>query len=463
VAAGEMFRVVQYLRRQSFWDDEAALLLNVRHYAIGPLPFHRLDFYPAHQAAPPVFLWVTKWMGERFHYSEYAVRLLPLVCSMAALPLFALLAWRVAPAAAAWAVALMAFSDALIFQAATAKPYSGDVLVAALILLAAVSGSASPQRKMLRAAAVAAVGLWFSYAAVFSLAAAAIFLAAQLPRHGVREWARLAVCAAPAGVSLVLVYHLSMRAQRDANLETAWIHAFPDFSRPWSIPAWLVGSTWEVFQDQMYPAGPIMLAGAAVGVWTLWRSEQMALLLLLTAPLALNLLAAALHQYPYAGTRLTLFLNPGLCMLCGLGATAPAGMRGRVFRVVLAIVPLSAAVVAGYGLFMPQNKGDLRDAVAYLNAHRRPEEPVYLAGASTTGASRAWYVPILDPLMQLHGDPNEPIHGSGFWVVLAYRPRNYRETEPATHQPDAVIDESRSFHGNGADVLWFVAGEGSGK
>src|SRR5438094_380217 len=52
------------------------------------------------------------------------------------------------------------------------------------------------------------------------------------------------------------------------------------------------------------------------------RRRQVAWLILCGAPLLLNLLAAALHRYPYGAGRLSQHLAPGLCLLAGLGAAA---------------------------------------------------------------------------------------------------------------------------------------------
>jgi len=462
VVAGEIFRVVQYLWRQAFWGDEVAVLENTLRYPARVLPFVRLEAYPAHVAAPPLFLLATQWMGDHFHYSEYAVRLLPVICSLAALPLFAAAAWRlVSPAAAAWAVGLFALSDALIFQAANVKPYSGDVLVAVLIILLATgSKDFTPQLRLLLVAGLATAAVWFSYTTVFCFAAAVLALGWELRWRG---WRWLGVCVVPAA-SFWAVNHFSMRVQRDARLDSLWIHAFPDFSRPWTIPAWLFGSTLEIFREQMYPIGQIMAAAAVVGVWSLRGINRRPVLILLGAPLILNLMAALARQYPYSGTRLSLFTSPSLCLLCGAGAAGAAELWqrwGRVFQAVMACVLVSAAAVAVYGLFVPQNKGNLRDTVAFLNQHRKSNEPVYLEGGQTGGAME-WYVPNSDRLMRMAVNLTDPIPGSGFWMVICYVPRNERDVKAAMTQPDAVVDESRSFHTDGGDVLWFAPRRGAG-
>ncbi len=111
VAAGAVCRVAQYAADRSFWVDEAALLLNVRSHTFHQL-FGKLEY---DQAAPPLFMAAERglllWLGP----SEFSLRLLPLVCGITALVVFAAVARRVLRSPwDALAVALFAFSDRFI-------------------------------------------------------------------------------------------------------------------------------------------------------------------------------------------------------------------------------------------------------------------------------------------------------------------------------------------------------------
>ncbi len=461
--AGEAVRVRQFVSCPAFWEDEIAVLLNTRHQSMAQLPFVHLTAYSKESpvAAPPVFLWATKWMGDRFNYAEWSVRVLPFACSLAAMLLFAHLAWRMlTPIGAAWAVALFAFSDPLIFQAADVKPYSGDVLISVLVIWIAFAfkPKAPAAWRLIGAALVTVFGIWISYSVVFVLAAVGLALWGQLDKNRRRGFAKMLLCVAPAVASFLVVYFLSIRRQRDVNLDVYWVHLFPNWLRPWTVPGYTIGGTWELFHYMMYPIGPVMLIAAAIGIAKLRRERNTALLILLLAPVGLDFLAACLAQYPFGGTRLTLYLQPFLCFLCGIGADA----TNRWIKLALASVPVSAAALAIYGLFVPQNKGNLRDALQFLNSHRQLTEPVHLLGNQTLGAAK-WYWPHPDDLTHLHFEQSAKIHGDGFWVVVCYEPRKRGENEIAMKQPDAVVDESRSLHINGADVLWFAPKQGTSR
>jgi 4-amino-4-deoxy-L-arabinose transferase-like glycosyltransferase len=463
VLAGAGCRLAQFLSRQAFWEDEVAVLVNLQHHSARELPFVKLESYSQESpvAAPPVFLWTTQWMGQQFNYSEFAVRAMAMVCSILVLPLFAHLAWRmIGPVGAVWAVALMALSDPLIFQAANVKPYSGDVLLAVLILWAAFvpSANAPPQRKLAAAAVVTIPALWMSYPAIFVFAAVGLALLPDLIKSSPQRLIAPAICLLAVAGSFLAVDVLCIRAQRNANLDVYWMHLFPDFTHPMTLPRWLIGGTWEMFHFQFYPVGPIMLAAVAMGCWHLHRTSNRAMLTLLLAPWILNLVAACMGQFPYGGSRLTLFLTPFLSLLIGIGAAAVPLRLPDIWRwawLVLAIVPVAMVGYAAYQLKVPRSKGNLRDAVTFLNAHRAPDEEAYLVGNQTLGAAM-WYLPNRDPLIHDHLEQSAPIHGTRYWIVISYEPRKLAENKKAMTQPGVRVDESRSFHTSGADVLWFV-------
>src|SRR5947209_13547153 len=116
-------RSFHYLRGRAVWHDEAALTLNVlsRGFAelLGPLRFH--------EAAPPLFLWLTRAVSLALGDGSYALRLAPFLASCAALLLLAPVARRLlAPAAVPWALLLFACSEQLLWHACEAKPYALD-------------------------------------------------------------------------------------------------------------------------------------------------------------------------------------------------------------------------------------------------------------------------------------------------------------------------------------------------
>src|SRR5688500_15692964 len=178
IVLGASLRLSQYGSRQSFWGDEAALLFNITQKSTAELMSGPLDHG---QAAPPLFLATQRWIALTLGTGEYAQRLVPLLLGVAVPALGAWLAWQwTTPSGAAFVAAVLALSDAFIWQSATLKPYSGDVFFALVLLLIYPPPlpddvarprtrpvSQSRGRRFWIASIVAAVAVWYSLGVVF--------------------------------------------------------------------------------------------------------------------------------------------------------------------------------------------------------------------------------------------------------------------------------------------------------
>src|SRR5512134_2329201 len=92
MAVGALIRLWVYAARPPLWIDEARVALNIGARSWGEL-LRPLDF---DQAAPPLFLWATKLAVLTLGMNEYGLRAVPLLASLAILPLVFLLADRLA-------------------------------------------------------------------------------------------------------------------------------------------------------------------------------------------------------------------------------------------------------------------------------------------------------------------------------------------------------------------------------
>ena len=160
VMAGAVCRVAQYAADRSFWVDEAALLLNVRSHSFQQL-FGKLDF---DQASPPLFMAAERGLLLTLGPSEYSLRLLPLVCGIGALVVFAMIARRVLESP--WdvvAVALFAFSDRFIWHGTEVKQYGVDLFVATVLTWLAMGPreGMSATWRLVVTGCVAAAAVWF--------------------------------------------------------------------------------------------------------------------------------------------------------------------------------------------------------------------------------------------------------------------------------------------------------------
>ena len=378
LALGLALRGYHYFREPSMWHDEAAVAVNVltRGYAdlLGPLTFH--------EAAPPLFLWLEKTVCLALGDGVDALRLPAFLASCAALPLLAWAAARLLePRAVPWAVFLFAVSEQLAWHACEAKPYALDVLAATgLVALHAATRAAPLGRRLVFFALPAPVLIFLSYPAFFLYggvlaAAAPAVWRAKRPS----AWAAYGLLAAAvAGAFLVLLLG-PIRAQHDPTIASCWADAFPDWGRPWTVPAWTLFSTLDVFRYCCKPLGALLAPLAALGVVVLWRRGRPGLVVMLAAPLLLALAASYAHRYPFGGARVLVYATPALVLLIAAG-TPPAWdwlrRRHRLAPAGLALLFLPPLCAAGHAVVFPWVRADTASACAFVEARRGPADAV---------------------------------------------------------------------------------------
>lgn len=382
VAIGAFLRLHRYLAHLSLEVGEAELALNLqgRSYAQLLLPLDN------DQGAPVGFLFVERFFVTTWGNHEYALRLFPLLCSLAALPLMVQVARRyLSGLAVPVAVGLFAFSRWVVIYAGHAKQYAGDVTVALLLLLLAESAwrRRTERGPMLALAAAGAVAIWFSHSATFVIAGAGACLALGALRE--RDWAlarRLGLAGAVWGASLALLYAVSLRhLTASPYLLAFWADAFmPLPPRSLNDLRWYVDAPLEMFMNPGGFTAYYLAAGLAViGAVGLLRGRLVPGLMLL-APFPLTLLASALRQYPFS-VRLILFLVPILVLLVAEGLdmlrrSVPSRLPYAALLAVLAYGPLLAAALAVRepGLEVDQP----RSVIAYLGRHHQAGDVVYV-------------------------------------------------------------------------------------
>ena len=122
-----------FLNCRSLWLDEAMIALNIidRSYQelTAPLSYN--------QAAPVLFLWAEKITARLFGYSEYGLRLFPLLCYWLNIFLFYKLIKRifVSGPVLVFLLSLFCFNYWLLSYALNVKQYTTDVTVMLITLL----------------------------------------------------------------------------------------------------------------------------------------------------------------------------------------------------------------------------------------------------------------------------------------------------------------------------------------
>jgi hypothetical protein len=423
VVFGAALRIYSWLGNPSLWLDEAALAHNVigRSFAGLLAPLDR------QQVAPLGFLWLEKAAVSVFGTSEYALRLVPLLASLAALPLFAYVARRVlGPTAALFSLALFATATPLLYFAAEMKQYSLDVAVvlALFALTLRQRGQESDpaqhtahltRRRLIALLLAGSIAPWLSQPSVFVLGGVALYLALPYLRPSgaaLRASAAqrllpvFASWAISGGIAIVRAFMEVSPATR-AALDRFWEHGFPPVSSGMMASAhWLGTTTHDVFAWLFPPIVAIVaIALFVIGIAAMARRGDGSASLFL-APLAFMLLASALRLYPVS-YRLLLFTTPSLLLTVGAGsqwlleiARSLGRPRSRGTGDDRALPlhghPASMAAVAAVGAALallairsaltmveiPFYREELRPVVKYLAQHRQNDDAIYVYYAS---------------------------------------------------------------------------------
>lgn len=388
MAVGIAVRLIRYALRFPLWADESFLAVNLLHRGYADL-MRPLD---CHQVAPLLFLWTELTAVKLLGFNEWSLRLFPLLSGIASIFLFHRLARHLLRGAAqVLAVAIFAVTYSAIRYACEVKPYGVDLAVSTLLLLLTVRWWKRPDEtgQLWVLTAVVPLALGLSFPAVFIAGGASMAIAAVLlvsPSR--RGWAAWAVYNAVLAGSFLAWYWLGMRAQSQAELgvmAAGWSGAFPPRDSIVGLAAWLV----------RVHAGPLLAAPVGGDNWgstvtlllclaavaTLLRQVRYRLLVLFAAPFLLNLVAAALHRYPYGGhMRLAMHLVPIVCILAGLGAaevlrlvgwtSESVGQKmdglggpsyGRGTAIVLALLLTLAVAFAARDFYLPgKEQSDIR-------------------------------------------------------------------------------------------------------
>jgi len=391
VGLGVAFRTAQYISDRSLWFDEAMLALNVLHHSAAGLT-RPLDFA---QVAPPGFLELEKLAVHALGESELALRLLPFLCGLASLFLFAALAWRLLrPAPAVLAAFLFACATGPVYYASELKQYSGDVAVAIglTVLAFALLDDARSTRSKVAAALVGAAAMLLSEPSVFVAGGLALALAVRALVRRDRNALGAAAGTVPwllMGVFIV-VFTSSRAARLNALLASAHgSDVYPHGSVLSGQLNWLRGLSSALLRSTGYSDAspdqyvhlPLIVLGV-IGVIALARRRSLAAAMLVL-PGAVMWAASSLHKYPVFD-RTVLFLVPATALFLAEGAGAIAGVvRRPALRVVVAtgvasLVLLVPLVHAAARVISPMKHEEIKAALAHIRSRWRPGDALFV-------------------------------------------------------------------------------------
>lgn len=301
IVLGIIFRLIVYIKGISFWGDEAMLAMNIYERSY-PQLFKGLDYL---QVAPPMFLVLSKILGTVFNTDflrDYALRLIPLVSGIAAIPLFYkfLCEFTKNKMVILLSLFLFSFNMTAILYCAQFKQYSTELLIA-IILFTIFYRILYKNDYKWYYSIIISLSPWFSLSSLFIIGSYFFLMIFKNYKSVLKIY--LPFC-----ISFCLFYFLYLNDVLKCNyagMYNWWEYGygFVDLRHPLRIVI-RFGELFSFDKIKAICCGGIMLIVASASIITAKKDR-----LFLTLPIVFLLLASALKLYPIEA-RLTLFLLP---------------------------------------------------------------------------------------------------------------------------------------------------------
>jgi hypothetical protein len=393
----------------------------------------------AEQMHQPLFPVMLRGWAALFGRSEFALRFLPAVFSLACVPL----AWSLvrdqtqSARAALWAAALTAAAPLMVWYGRDCSPYA---LLGLMATVAACSASQALDSDSQRPAIRAALALTLAFYAHFHGAWVAISVGGWLLLHHRKAfWRTTAVtallCLPWIGVMLTKLFTSVAGLHEDQPI-MRYSHAWPEAAGEGG--RMLLGT----------PAALLWVGAAllAAGLFFLWRKHRrLASLLLVSLGVAVVAEAHILWQLSavkgivYIDVRHYLYLTP--LIAAAIAAIPYSAIAAGYLAIQLSV---SAPMVSGL------EKPDVRSAAQYIKKYAKPNHGVALLPAP-------WYQPILEHY--LLGECPGLVHGRSHDAWWSYGSCKQSETPqegsiygfPGT--PERIYQSTRRKN---LEYLWVV-------
>lgn len=389
---GLVLRVVQYAANTSLWFDEFSIARNIVHRSASQLAFEPLGY---NQVAPVGFMLLEKLISVSIGSSDLALRLLPFLCGLAALPLFLLLAERLLDGyAVPFAVAAFAIGAPFIRYTTELKQYGLDMAATLALSLIALRlrDPDSTATRCIFAGLAGAVLVWFSQTTVLVNAGIGAALVVdwlveskRKPQTRRAVFTTVPIWALASGAATIVSMRL-MTPETKKFMHDFWKGKPRNAFFPWPLKEagdalWLWNQATDLFRDQvMRYRWPVLYSVLAIaGLVALWRRNRFGALLLF-GPFAVTVLAAVAQQYPFR-TRVVMFLVPALVLLVAEGAEWIRNIAGRLhpafggaLMAALFISPVWTIVETPPPYFTE----DYKSVLSNVRANRQPGDAVYV-------------------------------------------------------------------------------------
>jgi hypothetical protein len=348
LAAGAVLRVVIYFQNRSLFIDEASLARNYAERAWWSF-FEPLEYG---QYAPPFFSMIESFFFQLLGSNEWGLRTFPMLCGLAAIPVFYLLLLR--HFKQGWVQLFLAwifcFSGDFVRYATEGKQYASDILTTLLLIWLAEQTPLNDfsWKKVISWSIIGSIAIWFSMPSAFVLAGVGLFFFFR-NISSINDFYRLGITVLIWTLNFGCYYYILLRPEIGSDyLEVSHQLYFPPFF-PTSNETWQQYSRvfFGLYHSAIgftaisYAIG-IIASLLGIGVLFYWRTKQV---LLILVPIVACWLAAIFHYYSLM-PRLTLFMIPLLMFLIGYGLEFVFHQLGKSpFRFILVALLILAASI----------------------------------------------------------------------------------------------------------------------
>lgn len=414
-----------------FWVDEAWVAYAATHQSYGQL------LRQTELPMPPLFAAVTKLFGSIVGPPELGLRLLPIACGIACVPLsyMILRTLRVPGSAALAAMSLTASSYILVRWSRELKHYEVEAFLSLLLALVVLrTRCCRPLRHRwwhrIALIAICLAGPWLGYGFVFPAAVLVAVMILLRPETGERRESVIAGLLALAALTVSTAVVFSVAAGPQGRQPALMAFTSQWFINPLDLRSWLRAAfhacvslsvllfPWEwaetlSLSDSAVYAGLIALVIcllAMVGLWAWPGRGRREVAWWVAGPWLLTLLAGLAHRYPFAQPRMTALLAAPLILAVAAGLVRigrecfvllnARGGRGIAAAFILTLTPvfymINAPIRHDYCAYH-----DFPKLLEILKRQRQPGELLvvsYLAGPSVrfyigAGGEPVVYVP----------------------------------------------------------------------
>jgi hypothetical protein len=371
------------------WFDESRNALGIISWSfselVSPAPDQTLSL-------PVGFLMLEKLAVQTLGYSEYALRLIPLLFGITSLFLFYKVARQyIKPKAIPVALGLFAVLNPLVDLSSGLKPYTGDVAIA-LLLYAVTIYTQSRKLNALQVILLGGLGatiIWFSHPSVFILAGIGITLSVSCLVK--KEWSKMRgllvifLIWVSGFLAVYLIYTRSLMSNFTlTNNNIVWMKhkAFMPFP-PLSLSdiQWFIDLPLRIF---VFPVG-LTFSGIATlafiaGCITIFL-EKKEYFFILISPLIITLLASGLNKYVFSQEPI-LFLVPFILLFIAEGTeyireklSHSSKIIGIIFVVLLFLHPLAWAT---YHAVKPSSREEIKPVLAHIKNKWQEGDVLYV-------------------------------------------------------------------------------------